>query len=328
MKRRTLIVLAAGIASAPSHAAAQGGQLRRIGFLSLRSGPGEYDAAFREGLRQLGYVEGRTIDIDYRWGAGSVERTQALAVELVSRDVEIVVAATTVAVRAAMRATQRIPIIMAIAADPLGSGLVSSLSRPTANVTGMSLLSTDTSAKRLQIVRDLLPAAQRVAVLLVDRGGTDDGPINRRLVEQLRPAALQFGIALTLLTIAKPEELEAAFMAFRDAKAQALIVPANSLVIDSRRRVVDLAAAHGLPAMYEVEEFVAHGGLLSFGPNLADIYRRAAAYVDRILKGARPSDLPVEQPTTFRIAINLKVAAALNLAIPPTLLARADTVLD
>lgn len=144
MKRRTLIVLVAGIASAPSHAAAQGGQPRRIGFLSLRSGPGEYDAAFREGLRQLGHVEGRTIEIDYRWGAGSVERTQALAVELASRDVEIVVAATTVAVRAAMRATQQIPIVMAIAADPLGSGLVSSLSRPTANVTGMSLLSTDT----------------------------------------------------------------------------------------------------------------------------------------------------------------------------------------
>lgn len=328
MKRRTVIALVAGIASVPSRATAQTAQPRRIGFLSLRSRPGEYDAAFRDGLRQLGYIEGRTIDIDYRWGAGNVERTQALAVELASRKVEIIVAATTVAVRAAMKATQQIPIIIAIAADPVGSGLVSSLSRPTANVTGMTLISTETGAKRLQIVRDLLPAIRRVAVLLADRGGMDDGPINRRLLEQLRLAADEFRITLIPVTIARPAELEAAFASFRDAGAQALIIPANSLVIDNRQRVVDLAAAHRLPAIYEVEEFVAAGGLLSFGPDLADMYRRAATFVDRILKGMRPSSLPVEQPTTFRIAINLGTAAALGLMLPPTLQARADRVLD
>ena len=302
-------------------------RMRRIGFISMRSGPGEFDAAFRDALRGLGYVEGRNIQIDYGWAAESDRRAEELAARLVANNVEVIVAATTIAIRAAMRATTKIPIVMAAAADPVGSGLVASLSRPGGNVTGLSLISTDTGAKRLQLLREVVPDVSRVAVLLVERGSADDTAINARLVEQLQTAARQLGVTLTFITVRGGGELAGAFATIQRDHARALFVPVNSLVIDQRSRIVELAARHRLPTMYEVEGFVTAGGLLSYGPSLVEMYRRAAGYVDRILKGASPAELPLEQPTVFRLAINLKTAEALALPIAPALMARADTLI-
>ena len=302
-------------------------RVRRIGFISLRAGPGAYDAAFREALRGLGYVEGRTVEIEYRWAADSESRVERYAAELVAGKMDVLVAATTAAIRAAMRATSSIPIVMAVAADPIGSGLVRSLSHPGGNVTGLTLISTDTGAKRLQLLQDLIPAARRIGVLL-RRSATDDPAINARLIDQLQRASRQLGLSVAASTIHGEADIEAVFATFQRENIQALIVPVNSLVIDNRVRIVQLAATHRLPVMYEVEAFVAAGGLLSYGPSLADMYRRAAIYVDRILKGAKPADLPIEQPTKFDLVINLKTAKALGLTIPPSLLLRADQVIE
>jgi putative ABC transport system substrate-binding protein len=333
MSRRRLVgaavvAIATHRASFPGAAKAQAPEkVRRVGFISMRSGPGEFDAAFRDALRGLGYVEGRNIQIDYGWAAESDRRAEELAARLVANHVEVIVAATTVAIRAAMRATTKIPIVMAAAADPVGSGLVASLSRPGGNVTGLSLISTDTGAKRLQLLREVVPDVSRVAVLLVERGSADDTAINARLVEQLQTAARQLGVALTFTTVRGGGEIAGAFATIQRDRARALFVPVNSLVIDQRARIVELAARHRLPTMYEVEGFVTAGGLLSYGPSLVDMYRRAAGYVDRILKGANPAELPLEQPTVFRLAINLKTAEALALPIAPALMARADTLI-
>ena len=217
---------------------------------------------------------------------------------------------------------------MAVAADPIGSGLVASLSRPGGNVTGMTLLSNDTSAKRLQLLRDIVPAAARIAILTVERATTDDAAINAQLVERMRTAGRELGLRLIVLKVGGAAKLAAAFADIHRDQAQALFVPANSFVIDNRAQIVELAAHHGVPAMYELEGFVAVGGLLSYGPSLVDLYRRAAVFVDKILKGASPAQLPVEQPTKFRLVLNLKTAKALGLTIPPNLLARADEVIE
>jgi putative ABC transport system substrate-binding protein len=299
---------------------------RRIGFISMRSGPGEFDTAFREALGRLGWVEGRNIHTEYGWASENDRRAEALAARLVANNVEVIVAATTVAIRAAMRATTRIPIVMAAAADPVASGLVASLSRPGGNVTGLSLVSTETGAKRLQLLREVVPGVSRVAVLLVERGSSDDTAINAKLVEQLHTAARQLGVTLLITSVRRGTEIAGAFEAMQRDQARALFVPVNSLVLDQRGVVVELAARHRLPTMYEVETFVTAGGLLSYGPSIIEMYRRAAGYVDRILKGASPADLPLEQPTVFRLAINLKTAEALALSVAPGLMARADTV--
>lgn len=329
--RRKAIGLAIGVGlgSVPWCATAQEpARNRRIGFISLRTGPGEFDAAFRDALHQLGYIEGRTLEVDYRWAADSASRAQQLAAELVARKVEVIVAATTIAVRAAMRATPEIPIVMAVAADPVASGLVASLAKPGGNVTGLSLVSTDTGAKRLQLLRELVPGASRVAVLMVDRGAPDDAPLNARLVGQLQAAARRLDVSLHVRTIAGGSEIADAMAQFGQEQAQALILPVNSLAIENAARLTALAAQHRLPTMYELESFVAAGGLLSYGPNLIEMYRRAAVYVDRIFKGANPADLPVEEPAVFRLAVNLKAAQALGIVVPPSLLARADEVIE
>ena len=323
-----VVVVAAHSGGVPRAARGQApDKMRRIGFISMRSGPGEFDAAFRDALRDLGYVEGRSIQVEYGWAAESDRRADELAARLVANGVDVIVAATTVAIRAAMRATTKIPIVMAAAADPVASGLVASLSRPGGNVTGLTLVSTDTGAKRLQLLREIVPGVGRVAVLLVERGSSDDTAINAKLVQELQTAARQLGVTLTMTTVRGAGEITAAFATMQRDQARALFVPVNSLVLDQRARVVELAARHRLPTMYEVEGFVAAGGLLSYGPSIAEMYRRAAGYVDRIFKGASPAELPVEQPTVFRLAINLKTADALALPIAPALMARADTVI-
>ena len=327
--RRRAFLLALAAAAAPAVAMAQATDVpRTIGFISLRSGPNEYDAAFTDALKGLGYVEGRTVRIERHWAGGSEARATEAAASLVSRKVDLIVAATTPAVRAAMRATDKTPIVIAVAADPVGSGLVASLARPGGNVTGLSLISSDTGMKRMQLLRELVPAATRMAVILADSGAADQTLVNTLLVEQLRTASAQLGLSLTVATIGKSEEVVPLFASLQQEQAQAVIVQASPVTIDSRRAIADMAAHYRMPAMYETEGFVAVGGLLSYGPDIAAMYRRAATYVDKVLKGASPADLPVEQPTEFRLVINMKAADALGLRIPAALLARADQVLE
>jgi putative ABC transport system substrate-binding protein len=328
--RREFVLVAAsalGCARAGRDARAQE-RPRRIGFLSLRSQPNEYDAAFREALTGLGHIEGRTVQIDYQWAAESEQRAEALAALLVQRKVDIIVAATTAAIRAAMRATGEIPIVMAAAADPVGSGLVASLARPGGNVTGLTLTAPDTAMKRLQLLKELVPHATRVAVLLAERGALDDVSGNVRLVEQLELAAGRLGLTLTIVTLRNADDLSGSVLSERLGHAHAMIVQASSLTIDNRDRIAELAARHAIPAMYETEAFVRAGGLMSYGPSIAAMYRRAASYVDKILKGASPADLPVEQPSEFRLLVAVKAAEALGLSISPTILARADEVIE
>jgi putative ABC transport system substrate-binding protein len=278
---------------------------------------------FRQGLRELGYVEGRNLTIEYRWAAGKEERLPELAAELVRLKVDIIVASATPTIVAAKRATSTIPIVMAAVGDPVGSGLVASLARPGGNVTGLTLMSTELAGKRLQLVRELLPKATRVAVLAYR------GPSGTLLfLEQMRAAAQQTGVQLVVQEVSEAGELRGAFAAMQRERAQALIVQVSPLTREHRRQVEELAAQHRLPAMYEVRLFVESGGLMSYGPNLPEMFRRAALYVDKILKGAKPGDLPVEQPSKFELVINLKTAKALGLTIPESLRFRADEVIQ
>ena len=328
MKRRDVIlasVAAVCTGAAPRAAAQATERLRRIGFITLRSGPNEYDAAFREALRRLGYVEGQTIRIDYRWAAGSEQRADKLAAEMLAAKPEVIVAATTPAIRAAMRATKEVPIVIAAAADPVGSGLVASLARPGGNVTGLSLVSPDTAAKRLQLLQELIPTVNRIAVLLMDTGVAGE---SIPLIEQLQSAAKQLRLELAIKAIRSGADIPAAFATIQQERAQALIVSATPISIDHRGQIADIAASQRLPAMYESQGFVEAGGLLSYGPSLTDMYRRAAVYVDKILKGAKPADLPVELPVKYDLAINLKTAKALGLQLPQTLVLRADRVIE
>lgn len=328
MSRREalLALLAIGFASATPRALAQPvARMRRIGFITLRSGPNEYDAAFRDALRSLGYVEGRTIRIDYRWAAGNEKRADELVADLLAQNVEVIVAATAPAIRAAMRATKRIPIVMAATADPVSSGLVASLARPGGNVTGLSLVSPDTAAKRLQLLQELVPSATRIGVLLMNTGVAREFDA---LIGQLEPAAQRLGLRLSMAAVRSGEEIDAALATMQRDRTHALIVAATPVSIDNRKLIAELAARHRLPAMYEVDGFVEAGGLVSYGPSLADMYKRAAIYVDKILKGAKPADLPVELPIKYDLAINLTAAKALGLQLPQTLIVRADRVIE
>jgi putative ABC transport system substrate-binding protein len=326
MDRRVFLATAGiGLVSAPAIARAQqADKAHRIGFLSLGSGPTAPVEAFGEGLRELGYVEGRNLIIEYRWAAGKAERLPEMAAELVRLKVEVIVGVTTPVIEVAKRATSTIPIVMAAVADPVGSGLVAGIARPGGNVTGLTLLSTELVGKRLQLVRELLPKATRVAVLSY-HGYTS---ATRPYLEQMRAAAQQMGIQLVVQEVNDAGDLPGAFTAMQRERAQALDVRASPFSTENAKRIVELAAQHRLPAMYDVRSFVEAGGLVSYGPTTLEIFRRAAFYVDRILKGAKPADLPIEQPTKFELVINLKVAKALGLTIPPALLVRADQVIE
>jgi len=326
MDRRAFLATAAlGVLSCtPTVTSAQpASKVQRIGYLSLRSGLNEQDEAFLRGLRELGYVEGRNFTIEYRWAAGKEERLLELAADLVRLKVDVIVTATTPAIAAAKRATSAIPIVMAAVADPVGSGLVTSLARPSGNVTGLTLMSTELAGKRLQLVRELLPKATRVAVLA--HHGPSATPL---LLEQMRAAAQQTGVQLVVQEVSGAQDLPGAFATMQRERAQALIVQVSPLTSDHRRRLAELAAQHRLPAMYEVRSFVEAGGFMSYGPSIVEMYRRAAFFVDKILKGAKPSELPVEQPSKFELVINLKAAKALGLTIPESLRFRADEVIQ
>ena len=326
MDRRAFLGVAAagGLITTPALARAQqAGKVYRIGFLSLQSGLTSTTEAFHQGLRELGYVEGRNLIIEYRWATHKEERLPELAAELVRLKVEVIVTHATPPIEAAKRATSTIPIVMATAADPVGSGLVASLARPGGNVTGLTALSTDLAGKRLQLARELVPKAARVAVLA--HPGTS---ATRLFLEQMRAAAQQMGVQLIVQEVKESGDLPGAFTAMQRERAQALIVQVTPFSADNAKRIIELAAQHRLPAMYDVRSFVDAGGFVSYGPSLPEMFRRAAFYVDRILKGAKPADLPVEQPTKFELVINLKTAKALGLTIPPSLLGRADEVIQ
>jgi putative ABC transport system substrate-binding protein len=277
--------------------------------------------AFRDGMRSLGYVEGQNINTVLRSAQGRPEDVQPLAAELARLNVDVIVTAGTAPVRAAAEATSSIPIVFAALGDALASGIVTNLFRPGGNITGLSFLNTEVSSKRLEILVEAVRNVQRIAVFA-------DPTASQSFVEATEQAAKRLGVMPQIINVPRPEVLEEAFRAAVGGGAQALNVLASAFFNAHRERLAELAMMHHLPAMYETGEYVRAGGLMAYGPNLADMFRRAASYVDRVLKGATAGDLPVEQPTRFEFLINLKTARALNLTIPPTLLARADEVIE
>jgi putative ABC transport system substrate-binding protein len=326
VRRRELITLLGGMAAWPVVTRAQPSRkVPRIGVL-LPGTPASFSLrtkAFLEGLRDLGYVEGQTIAIEWKWGQDRVEGLPQLAAELVGRNVEVIVTGGTQAAKALKGATGKIPIVMAIVGDPVAAGLVDSLARPGGNATGFSIVAPDLSGKRLELLREIVPDVSPVAVLLNTKN-----PQSQFELKETRTAAGTLGLQLHAIQISPDDTLEQAFAAMSNASARTLIVLTDPILFSQRKRIVDLAAGHRLPAMYFFQEFAKEGGLVSYGPSDLDLYRRSATYVDKILKGAKPGELPVEQPTKFDLVINLKTAKALSLEVPPTLLARADEVIE
>jgi putative ABC transport system substrate-binding protein len=331
MTRRTLgllVLLALGVVCALLAVAAPSAERGfRIGFLAF--GPPPPDpvppafplTAFRQGLRELGYVEGHTVILEERWAAGELALLPTLAAELVQLPVDVIVASGASAVRAATGATQSIPIVIAGAADPVAEGLVASLAHPGGNVTGLAVLTgRDVEGKRLELLQAAVPTAARVAVVLDSTGRLDLAP--------LREAARALGLTLLFSPeAATPDEFRSAFAALTKNGADALYAPETPVTARHRHLIIELAAQHRLPAMYAARDFVEAGGLMAYGPSFAAIFRRAAVYVDKILKGAQPADLPVEQPMHFELVITRKTAQALGLALPPTQLFLADEVM-
>ena len=327
MKRREFIALLGSATAWPLAAHSQeGGSKKRVGYLTLATGPtARQSGAFEMGLQELGYRLGQNVSIEYRWGAGRLERLPALAKELVELKPDVILVAATPVVQAVKYATTTIPIVIAHSADPVQTGFVNSLARPGGNITGLSLIATELAPKRIEILRELLPGIGRVAFLA--HGADPAAPL---FVEQTRIAANAFGIRLQQVSVNGPEDFERAFSDMVRERADVVIVqPIFLQVSEHASQIADLALRNRLPSISDyMEEFVTQGGLLSYGASRADLYRRAATFVDRILKGASPGELPIEQPTRFDLGINLKTAKALGLIVPPTLLARADEVIE
>jgi putative ABC transport system substrate-binding protein len=296
---------------------------RRIGVLLLAQSPeGEVAQKFRQGLRDTGYSEGRDVVIEWCFANGDYARLPALAADLVKSKVDVIVVDSTPATQAAKRATSTIPVVMGIVADPVGSGLVTSLAHPGGNVTGLSLMTPEISAKRLQFLKEAIPRLIRVAVLW-----NPDTPYSPKVIEELKAAAPSLSIELNFVGVRTPEEFGPAFSAVSHAHAQALYVIEDSLFFVHRTTLFKLALKARLPTICGQREYVDAGGLISYGANLGDLFRRSAGYVDKILKGAKPSDLPIEQPTQFELVVNLKTAKALGITIPESILVRADEVI-
>jgi len=330
MQRRTLGVLvtfALSLLATPLAAEAQQAmKVHRIGWLSPGFPRPDRDPpvdAFRQGLRELGYVEGQNLIIEYRGAEGKDERLPDLAAELVGLHVAVIVAVGPTATRAAQHATHTLPIVMTGTGDPMGAGFVASLARPGGNITGLSLMMTELPGKRLELLKETVPQSTRVAVL-----ANPAFPFSKLYVNNLTVAAQALGLSLHVAEVHSADELAPAFAAMSREGADALMVLSDPALMDNLLgRVADLAATHRLPAMYNWKMYAEAGGLMSYGPSLPDSHRRAATYVDKILKGANPADLPVEQPTKFELIINLKAAKAIGLTIPPTILFQANEVI-
>jgi putative ABC transport system substrate-binding protein len=335
MRRRDFIAMigsaaTASIAGPVPLGAPQAGNVPRIGFLVTNSLDSPETRrvidAFRQGLRERGYVEGENIVIEYRGANGEYNRLPGLASELVGLKVDIIVAPSTPAVRAAQQATTTIPIVASALQDPVADGLVASLARPGGNITGLSSLSPELVPKRMELLKEALPNVSRVAVLW-DPEAFSDRP-TKDLLRETEAAAQGLGVTLRLVSARGPDELDRAFSAITTERADALLVGGGPMLFAQRRRIVELAAKRRLPTVFSAREFVELGGLMSYGPSSDDLFRRSATFVDKILKGAPPGDLPVEQPTKFELVVNLKTAKALGLTIPQSILYRADEVIE
>ena len=302
-------------------------KIPRIGYLTgpPLSATVRVREAFRQGLRELGYVEGKNIVIEWRSWEGKRDRQRALAVELVHLNVDVIVAVGSSDIHVAKEATSTIPIVMVSSGDPVASGFVASLARPGGNVTGLATLRPELSGKRLELLKEIVPRLSRVAVFASPGSGDGD---HAQILKELNRAAAPLGVALQHLDVRSPKDFETAFQAATKGRAEAVLIQLPGPVLTPRRKdVTELAVKSRLPLMYEGREVVEVGGLMSYGVSSTDRYRRAATYVDKILKGAKPADLPVEQPTKFEFVINLKTAKQIGLTIPPNVLARADKVI-
>ncbi len=326
ISRRDVLSFGAGLwlfAVPLASLAQQRGKVWRIGVLDTTSATLNATNldAFRQGLRELGYVEGENLVIEYRSADGRDERFQDLANDLVRLKIDLIVTRGTPAVLAAKNSTTMIPVVMAAIAEPLLA--VASLARPGRNVTGLSALTSDLETKRVELLREMVPGLARIAALY-----NMNNPVFGPRWKELQTVAKSVGFQPQLLDVRKPDDIERAFDAARTQRVNALIVGTDGLLQANRRLIADLAAKHRLPAIYVSMEFVEAGGLMAYGPSFSDLYRRAATYVDKILKGAKPADLPVEQPTKFELVINMKAAKALGIKIPQSILVRADRVIE
>jgi putative tryptophan/tyrosine transport system substrate-binding protein len=325
-RRRFLATLGGSAVAWPLAAPAQQrAKLPTIGILASGSpeAQGRWWAAFVEQLRVMGWVEGRNVAIEHRWAEGRSERFTEIAAEFVRLNVEIIITDGSPAIAAAKRATPVIPIVFAAAGDPVATGLVASLARPGNNVTGMSLMSSELGAKRLELLGEVLPRLSRVAVLW-----NVDNPYSMLVFKITQAAGRTMGIEVRSLEVRGPDDFDTEFEAARGLHPDALITVEDPLTLVHRTPIAEFTAREKLPSLHGIREFVTAGGLMSYGASLLDLFRRAASYVDKILRGAKPSDLPVQQPTKFEMVINLKTAKALSLTIPPSVLARADEVIE
>jgi putative ABC transport system substrate-binding protein len=304
--------------------AQQPARIPRIGYLSVRdsAGDAERSKALRLGLRERGYVEGQNIIIEYRYAEGKDDRLPALATELVRLNIDVIVTSGASGTRAAKAVTNTIPIVMTQDPDPIGNGFIASFAEPGGNITGLSNLNRELSGKRLELLKEIVPRLARVAVI-----GTSNFPGNAQELKETELAAGAFGMKLQYLDVLNPNDIETAFRAVGSGHADAMLVLASPILLSHRQRLVDLALKRRVPTIYNQRLYVEDGGLLTYGVNLNDLARRAATYVDKILKGAKPTDLPVEQPTKFELVVNLKTAKQIGLTIPPNVLARADRVI-
>ena len=326
VQRRDFLIAAGALVAAPLAEAQQAAKVPRIGYLATSRGPSPHlYEAFLQGLRDLGYVEGRNVVIEYRDAEGKLDRLPALAAELVALKVDVIVATSTPHALAAKQATRTIPIVFTSVGDPVGSGLVSSHARPGGNITGLASRTQELVSKCLEQLKQSVPGVKQVAVLW--HPGSRGERAEQDTLKQAEVAARSLGVRLQFFEARGPEDFDRAFAEMGKVRADALIVLSSTMLFAERRRLVELAAKAKLPAVYPWREAADAGGLMSYGANIADLFRRAAAYVDRILKGAKPGDLPVQQPEKFEVVINLKTAKDLGLTIPPPVLARADEVI-
>jgi putative tryptophan/tyrosine transport system substrate-binding protein len=340
MRRRELMLLMGGAMTAARAACAQQKAMPVIGYLSpgspgplapsLASAP--FLAAFHQGLKETGYVEGENVAIEYRWAEGRYDRLPALAADLVGRKVDVIVAGSTTSALPAKNATSTIPIVSVLGSDPVEYGLVASFARPGGNLTGISFMATELMPKRLELLSELVPQVRVIALLVNPNFGAAAERVMRdvqeRVMRDVQEAARDKGVQLHILKAGTEGEIDTAFSTLVQLHAGALLVAADSFFNSRREQLVALASRHAVPAIYQLREFAAAGGLISYGTSLTAVYRQIGIYAGKILKGAKPADLPVEQPTTFELVINLKTAKALGLTVPQSVLARADAVIE
>jgi ABC-type uncharacterized transport system substrate-binding protein len=310
------------LASCLSLNAQQPAKIHHIGYISGRSGPEPLDEIFKTTLREFGYVEGKNFSITYRWAGEKLDRLPSLSVDLVQQKVDVIVTETTPAAQAAKKATREIPIVMVTSGDPVGAGLIESLARPGANITGLTFIGTDVVGKLVELLKEMSPKTSRLAYLAHPEMAPEAISF-----KAMQPVARKLGMTIKLVEARSQNDFKRAFSEMKQARIDGLVVSPNVIYVQNRKLIVDLAGQQRLPTIYGRSDFVDAGGLASYGTSFPDLYRRAAIYVDKILKGAKPAELPVEQPTKFEFVINLKTAKQIGLTIPPNVLARADRVI-